>query len=307
MARPSYPTPPTTDQVDDYHGTTVADPYRPLEDSDAPETRAWIAAQNELTATVLDGHPDRATIRARLTPALGLPARRRSVAPRRTLVPAPQHRAPGPGRPVDGGRARRGGHRPVRPQPPERRRHDRSRVRGGLGERRARRARPEPRRLGLADAGGSAASTTGEELPDRVAWSKFSSAAWTHDDAGFFYGRYPRAAGRRRVRRAEPRHGAPLSPARDRLGRRPARVLDARRARVGLRARGLRRRPAARRHDLARHRPREPDLRRRPRRRRRAARSCGRSSTRPTPTTSTSRRSAGRCTCSPTSTRRSAA
>ena len=32
---------------------------------------------------------------------------------------------------------------------------------------------------------------TGEELPDRVAWSKFSSAAWTHDDAGFFYGRYP--------------------------------------------------------------------------------------------------------------------
>ena len=50
MARPSYPTPPTTDQVDVYHGTTVADPYRPLEDSDAPETRAWIAAQNELTA-----------------------------------------------------------------------------------------------------------------------------------------------------------------------------------------------------------------------------------------------------------------
>ena len=32
---------------------------------------------------------------------------------------------------------------------------------------------------------------TGEELPDRVAWSKFSAAAWTHDDAGFFYGRYP--------------------------------------------------------------------------------------------------------------------
>ena len=49
----------------------------------------------------------------------------------------------------------------------------------------------EPRRLGLAHAGGSAASTTGEELPDRIEWSKFSSAAWTHDDAGFFYGRYP--------------------------------------------------------------------------------------------------------------------
>ena len=33
--------------------------------------------------------------------------------------------------------------------------------------------------------------STGEELPDRVEWSKFASAAWTPDDAGFFYGRYP--------------------------------------------------------------------------------------------------------------------
>ena len=32
---------------------------------------------------------------------------------------------------------------------------------------------------------------SGEDLPDRIEWSKFSSAAWTHDDAGFFYGRYP--------------------------------------------------------------------------------------------------------------------
>jgi prolyl oligopeptidase len=31
----------------------------------------------------------------------------------------------------------------------------------------------------------------GEDLPDRLPWSKFASAAWTHDDAGFFYGRYP--------------------------------------------------------------------------------------------------------------------
>jgi prolyl oligopeptidase len=32
---------------------------------------------------------------------------------------------------------------------------------------------------------------SGEDLPDRLAWSKFSSAAWTADGAGFFYGRYP--------------------------------------------------------------------------------------------------------------------
>ena len=28
--RLTYPIPPTADQVDDYHGTRVEDPYRPL-------------------------------------------------------------------------------------------------------------------------------------------------------------------------------------------------------------------------------------------------------------------------------------
>lgn len=32
--------------VDDYHGTEVADPYRWLEDLNAPETRAWVEEQN---------------------------------------------------------------------------------------------------------------------------------------------------------------------------------------------------------------------------------------------------------------------
>src|SRR5689334_333723 len=77
----AYPTPPTSDQVDDYHGTLVADPYRPLEDSDAPETRAWIAAENELTASVLDAHPGRPALRARIAelwdhPRAGAPWRR---------------------------------------------------------------------------------------------------------------------------------------------------------------------------------------------------------------------------------------
>jgi len=55
--RATYPTPPSTDQVDDYHGTVIADPYRPLEDTDSPETRAWIAAENELTQRTLGRHP----------------------------------------------------------------------------------------------------------------------------------------------------------------------------------------------------------------------------------------------------------
>ena len=106
---------------------------------------------------------------------------------------------------------------------------------------------------------------TGEELPDRVAWSKFASAAWTHDDGGFFYGRYPEPS-------ADAAYDAPN---RDmelryhllgaRPGRRPSRLRHSPGAGMGLRARGLRRRPAAHRHRLARHRPRQPDLRRRSR------------------------------------------
>jgi prolyl oligopeptidase len=67
MARLSYPPTATVNQVDDYHGTLVADPYRWLEDTDSPETNAWVTAQNELTFSYLENIPERARIRARLT------------------------------------------------------------------------------------------------------------------------------------------------------------------------------------------------------------------------------------------------
>ncbi len=38
--RLAYPDAPRGEAVDDFHGTRVADPYRPLEDLDAPATRA---------------------------------------------------------------------------------------------------------------------------------------------------------------------------------------------------------------------------------------------------------------------------
>jgi len=37
--RLAYPEPPRSDQVDDYHGMQVADPYRSLEDLSAPATK----------------------------------------------------------------------------------------------------------------------------------------------------------------------------------------------------------------------------------------------------------------------------
>ena len=55
------------DQVDDYHGELVADPYRWLEDTNSPETRRWIQAQNERTEAFLAGVPSREAIRSRLT------------------------------------------------------------------------------------------------------------------------------------------------------------------------------------------------------------------------------------------------
>lgn len=54
------------DVVDVVHGVEVADPYRWLEDGDAPETRAWTDAQNERTRSYLDALPFRAELRDRL-------------------------------------------------------------------------------------------------------------------------------------------------------------------------------------------------------------------------------------------------
>src|SRR2546425_901935 len=62
-----YPAARRSDVVDDYHGTQVPDPYRWLEDPDAPETRAWIEAENRLTESWLSEIPQRGPIRKRLT------------------------------------------------------------------------------------------------------------------------------------------------------------------------------------------------------------------------------------------------
>ena len=54
-----YPESRRSDVVETLHGQPVADPYRWLEDPDAPETSRWVAAQNEVTETYLSGLPDR--------------------------------------------------------------------------------------------------------------------------------------------------------------------------------------------------------------------------------------------------------
>lgn len=63
-----YPQTTTVEQLDDYHGTRVADPYRWLEASaETPEVRAWIEAQNALSESFLEAIPEREEIKSRLT------------------------------------------------------------------------------------------------------------------------------------------------------------------------------------------------------------------------------------------------
>jgi prolyl oligopeptidase len=56
-----------SDQTDDYHGELVADPYRWLEDTNSPETAAWIEAENELTERWLSKVTAREQLRGHLS------------------------------------------------------------------------------------------------------------------------------------------------------------------------------------------------------------------------------------------------
>src|SRR6266496_591798 len=68
MIRPmNYPVARKSDQVDDYHGVKVADPYRWLEDLDSEETRSWIEAENKLSFAFLEAIPVRSALKDRLT------------------------------------------------------------------------------------------------------------------------------------------------------------------------------------------------------------------------------------------------
>jgi prolyl oligopeptidase len=79
-----YPETASVDQVDNYHGTEVADPYRWLEDDNSEETKAWVIAQNEVTFGYLEQIPFREKLENRLTeiwnyPKMGNPTKRNGI------------------------------------------------------------------------------------------------------------------------------------------------------------------------------------------------------------------------------------
>ena len=67
QTRPQYPTAPVTNQVDTLHGVQVADPYRTLENADAPTTQKFVEEQSALALGWLAKVPGREAVRADLT------------------------------------------------------------------------------------------------------------------------------------------------------------------------------------------------------------------------------------------------
>ncbi len=185
-----YPAARKSDVVDDYHGTRVPDPYRWLEDPDSPESRAWIEAQNRLTAAYLAEIPARAALRERLTklwnyPKYGTPFRKarryfffkndglqnQSVLYKQASLTADPETLLDPNVLSEDGTV-------------------------ALST------------LAVSEDGrllayGTSASGSdweefrvrdvaeGRDLSDHLKWIKFSGASWTNDGAGFFYSRYP--------------------------------------------------------------------------------------------------------------------
>ena len=64
-----YPKTKQVNQVDNFFGTAVADPYRWLEEDvrNSDSVREWVDSQNALTFSVINQLPYRNEIKARLT------------------------------------------------------------------------------------------------------------------------------------------------------------------------------------------------------------------------------------------------
>ena len=197
----TYPESRRVDQVDDYHGLKVADPYRWLEDPDSLETQTWVKAQNKVTSAYLAATPELEGIRKRLTELWNY---------ERYSVPVKQ-----------GDRYffskndglqnqnvlywldRLDGTPKVLIDPNTLSEDGTIALVGTTVS--------EDGKLlayGLSSAGSDWQEwkvrevETGRDLPDHLRWVKFSGAAWSHDHQGFFYSRY-----------AEPREGRQLEDA----------------------------------------------------------------------------------------------
>ncbi len=185
----SYPATRKVEQTDNYHGTTVADPYRWLEDDNSADTKAWVQAENAVTDKFLAAMPQRLPARKLYTDLynfekFGVPYKEGGryfwtrndglqqqavLYTARSLKDTPQVALDPNTLSKDGTVA----------------------LTGGAVSR-------DGRLMAYGTAGaGSDWQTwkvrdldTGKDLPDTIEWVKFSGASWTPDGKGFFYSRY---------------------------------------------------------------------------------------------------------------------
>lgn len=66
FAQLKYPHPKKGDMKDDYFGKVVPDPYRWMEDDNAPEVKEWVEQENKITFSYLEKIPFREKIKSRL-------------------------------------------------------------------------------------------------------------------------------------------------------------------------------------------------------------------------------------------------
>ncbi|HET7584048.1 MAG TPA: prolyl oligopeptidase family serine peptidase [Gemmatimonadaceae bacterium] len=188
--RLDYPAARKGDVVDDYHGTRIADPYRWMEDLNAPDVAQWVAAENALTKSYMARIPYRDAIKKRITelwnyPKVSLPQReggklffRKNSGLQRQSVLYVRDSLNGPAREV---------------LDPNTLSPDGSISLSGTSP------SPDARYLAYSLSEGGADwqqvhvkdLRTGRDLPDTLEWVRFSGISWTHDGQGFFYSRFP--------------------------------------------------------------------------------------------------------------------
>ena len=185
----TYPKTRKVDQVDNYHGVKVADPYRWLEDDNSEETKAWVEAQNEVTYGYLKKIPSRERIEQRLTELwnyerFGLPVRRgeryfftrndglqdQSVLLTSAALQGEPRVLLDPNKLSEDGTVSLASWSVSED--------------GKLLAYALSKAGSDWRTWHVKDV------ATGKDLGDRIEWSKFSGASWLTDSSGFFYSAY---------------------------------------------------------------------------------------------------------------------
>lgn len=185
-----YPTPPTDGTVDDYYGIKIADPFRPLENIDSPQTRAWVQAEAALSRSYLDSIPQRTNIKQRLTAMLNyerwtVPFHMRdqyfysyNTGLQDQAVFFTMHGLGGTPRVlIDPNRLSNDGSINVGDETPSWNAKLLAYTTEALGS--------DWQTWHVRDV------ATGADRSDILKWSRFSSCAWLPDDSGFFYERYP--------------------------------------------------------------------------------------------------------------------